>query len=46
MDAIWAFEPQVFLMTFRGNAANPSPREGSYNTTMSAKERAIEHEEE
>ena len=37
MDAIWAFEPQVFVATFRGNAANPNPRERTYYTTMSVK---------
>ena len=42
MDAIWAFEPQVFVATFRGNAANPNPRERTYlpNNVRPAKARA------
>ena len=40
MDAIWASEPQVFVATFRGNAANPNPRESTYlpNNTYLARQ--------
>ena len=46
MDAIWAFEPQVFVATFRGNAANPNPRERTHlpNNVRRPPEHAQEEE--